>query len=186
MEDESPNTAPQPRSSSIVWIGILVVIAIPAGLVVVWTVVSAAMDANQARATPRVMPIATPIATSPLSDRYSQVGEHLDSRRSPGSVWADGSNWVDGVSHRMPTLPIAPSDRILDGMTCAQWEALNIAVFPHAPGYDTLNWYQRADADEIADKWNQNLADAIWGPHPNSLVRLERESFADSCGQRMR
>ncbi len=70
-------------------------------------------------------------------------------------------------------------------LTCIQREALEIAVFPD--GEDIEVWYFEPHADEIADEWNQNLAQALWGDHPRALewLQQEEESFATDCGVRM-
>ena len=75
---------------------------------------------------------------------------------------------------------------ITEGMTCAQWEALNMAVFPEGEDYDRGNWWAHTDADEIGERWKENLARTIWGDSEASINQMVWENFMDSCGSRMR
>ena len=123
-------------------LAVLVVLLLVACSVATPPTATPEQDAEPAIAPPAPEPLTT-------SEReYREAGESLNSKRSPDVAWADGSNWRDGVSHELPSLPIAPSARILDGMTCIQWEALNIAVFPD--GYDILDWYRRTTPTRLA------------------------------------
>lgn len=90
------------------------------------------------------------------------------------------------MSHQLPPLPLSPNTRIASGMTCAQWEAIQSATFPESEEYNAQNWYRRDDADEIAERWNANLADAVWGESTEADQWLERESFMEVCGNVMR
>ena len=66
--------------------------------------------------------------------QYRDAGAALDKQRDVTVTWADGSNWRDGISHHPPELPLGPEAHILSNMTCTQWEALNMAVFPPRGG----------------------------------------------------
>ena len=85
-----------------------------------------------------------------LSVRYLEAGERLAGERSPDVAWSDGSNWHDGISHQLPELPLPLRVAVEDGLTCAQWEALNIAVFPESNDYDLGNWRQHPESDQIS------------------------------------
>ena len=117
-----------------------------------------------------------------LAQKYRDAGAALDSQRDGTTTWADGSHWQDGSSHQLPDLPLEPEVRILSRMTCAQWEALNMAVFPQGEGYSEFNWHEHPDADVIGQKWKENLAEAVWGRNSQALTWLERESFPNECG----
>ena len=126
-------------------------------------------------------------AEGALAAAYTEAGERLGRERSPALTWADGSNWNDGVSDQVPDLPLSLDTRIQDGMTCAQWEALEVAAFPEGEGYDRSSWWQHPDSDEIATEWEQNLAVAVWGQGNEAMARKFIGSpFADHCGERMR
>ena len=117
-----------------------------------------------------------------LTQQYHDAGAELDSQREGTLTWADGSNWRDGSSHRMPDLPLEPAARILSRMTCAQWEALNVTVFPQGEGYSEFNWHENPDDDLIGQRWKENLTSAVWGNHPQAPKWLERENFGQECG----
>ena len=117
-----------------------------------------------------------------LTQQYQNAGTALDSQRDGTTTWADGSHWRDGSSHQLPDLPLEPEARILSMMTCAQWEALNMAVFPQGEGYSEFNWHEHPNADVIGQKWKENLAEAVWGRNSQALTWLERESFPNECG----
>ena len=119
-----------------------------------------------------------------LVSEYTSAGAEMAARRDPDKTWEDGSNWHDGQSQEPPAVPLAPGSRILDGMTCAQWEALEMASFPE--GYTLRNWDLNPDADKIADLWRANMADVVWGAAPEADEWLERENFMDSCGRKIR
>ena len=93
--------------------------------------------------------------------RYSQEGERLNATRSPTLVWADGSNWVDGVSHQFPAIPIVHQTPIKFYLTCAQREALKLATGAN------------------------NFANHVWGNHPNAPEWNTRNPFANDCGSQM-
>ena len=133
-------------------------------------------------------PTSTPYeqSDSVLAQKYQEAGERLYAERSSSKAWQDGSNWTDGVSHQLPPLPLNPAARIASGMTCAQWEAIQSAVFPESEEYNAQNWWHREDSEEIAERWNASLADAIWGNPPEAAQWLERENFMDICGNVMR
>lgn len=119
-----------------------------------------------------------------LERAYHESGESLNAARSPNRKWADGSNWLDGVSHLLPTLPIAEGEFIRDNLTCTQAEALLMAAFPL--GADIETWHMEPNSDEIGDAWEYNHATLIWGNHPDALEWYQRENFGDTCGNLMR
>ena len=121
-----------------------------------------------------------------LASKYRAVGAEMAARRSPDKKWEDGSNWHDGRSHEPPLLPLPPDTEILECMTCTQWEALEMSVFPESDDYDGMNWHRQPDADRIGDQWNANLVDTIWGDLPEADEWMEGENFIDSCGSLMR
>ena len=82
-----------------------------------------------------------------FDQQYQNAGAALDSQRDGTTTWADGSHWRDGSSHQLPDVPLEPAARILSKMTCAQWEALNMAVFPQGEGYSEFNWQEHPNAD---------------------------------------
>ena len=94
--------------------------------------------------------------------RYSQEGERLNATRSSALVWADGSNWVDGVSHQFPAIPIVDQTPIKFYLTCAQREALKLATGAN------------------------NFANHVWGNHPNAPEWNTLNPFANDCGSQMR
>ena len=124
--------------------------------------------------------------TSESARRYCAAGESLNAERTPGKSWSDGSNWRDGVSHLPPSTPLEPSANILPNLTCTQWEALNMSVFPEGLAYGPQDWYSAPSADAIAAEWKRNLARAIWGEHPQATKWMERENFITSCGSMMK
>ena len=127
-----------------------------------------------------------PAANAELAAKYTEAGEGLGEARSPDITWSDGSNWRDGVSDRLPDLPLALNVDIQEGMTCTQWEALEMAVFPEGEGYDLSNWTWRSDSDEIATRWKENLARVIWGDGNGAMARkFIGPVFEDHCGSRM-
>ena len=143
--------------------------------------------ASFVRALTTPTPTATELATAAdLAAKYTAAGERLYEERTPGVAWEDGSNWQDGISHQLPELPLAMNMNITEGMTCAQWEALNMAVFPEGEDYDRGNWWAHTDADEIGERWKENLARTIWGDSEASINQMVWENFMDSCGSRMR
>ena len=79
-----------------------------------------------------------------IRSRYSQEGKRLNATRSPALVWADGSNWVDGVSHQFPPIPILDGTPLKYYLTCAQRETLKLATGAN------------------------NFANHVWGNHPNA------------------
>ena len=121
-----------------------------------------------------------------LASKYQAAGEKLDSARSPSKKWGDGSNWQDGRSHEPPPLPLPPETEILDGMTCAQWEALEMAVFPESDNYTVSNWHRQPNSSKIGDQWRSNLAEAIWGDLPQADNWMEENNFLEDCGSLMR
>lgn len=138
----------------------------------------------------RSLAAATPTAVAraaraQLATRYTQAGRELDGERSPNLAWADGSNWRDGVSDQLPALPLALDVDVGVGMTCAQWEALEMAVFPEGEDYDQSNWWGRPNSGEIKELWKENLARTIWGDSETSVYRMVGVFFRDSCGERM-
>ena len=92
---------------------------------------------------------------------YIQEGERLNAARGPELVWADGSNWVDGVSHQFPAIPIVDQTPIKFYLTCAQREALELATGAN------------------------NFATLVWGNHPNAPEWNARNPFANDCGSQM-
>ena len=92
---------------------------------------------------------------------YIQEGERLNAARGPELVWADGSNWVDGVSHQFPPIPILDGTPLKYYLTCAQRETLKLAT--GANNYATL----------------------VWGNHPNAPEWNARNPFANDCGSQM-
>ena len=92
---------------------------------------------------------------------YIQEGERLNAARGPELVWADGSNWVDGVSHQFPAIPIVDQTPIKYYLTCAQREALELATGAN------------------------NYAKLVWGNHPNAPEWNARNPFANDCGSQM-
>ena len=143
--------------------------------------------------TPAVAPLfdAAPIdpsecnSFSKLSERYKCKGESLYRERGDGydKVWSDGSNWYDGQSDQMPSLPLPPETPILDGMTCAQWEVVKAASRP--VGVDGHTWYLSPKADEIAEEWGKNKAKNICGTVPGADDWLEKYDFRTLCGSLM-
>ena len=143
--------------------------------------------ASFVRALTTPTPTATELATAAdLAARYTTAGERLYEERTPDVAWEDGSNWQDGVSHQLPELPLAMDTDITEGMTCAQWEALEIAVFPEGEDYDRTDWWTHPDSDEIGTRWKENLARTIWGDSEASINQMVWENFMDSCGSQMR
>ena len=92
---------------------------------------------------------------------YIQEGERLNAARGPELVWADGSNWVDGVSHQFPPIPVVDQTPIKYYLTCAQREALELAT------------------------GTNNFANLVWGNHPNAPEWNARNPFAKDCGSQM-
>ena len=119
-----------------------------------------------------------------LEERYEQEGERLHRERTADVVWADGSNWVDGISHSLPSLPLPEGTLRSEHMTCAQAEALNSAMFPEEEA-NRYTWHEQANADQVGSNWNKLYATAVWGNDPRSLHWLEQESFLDWCGVMM-
>ena len=100
-------------------------------------------------------------ADARIRARYSQEGKRLNATRSPALVWADGSNWVDGVSHQFPAIPIVDQTPIKFYLTCAQREALKLATGAN------------------------NFANHVWGNNPNAAEWNTRNPFANDCGSQM-
>ena len=125
-------------------------------------------------------------AKAEIAAKYALAGERLYRERTSEVAWADGSNWTDGVSHELPELPIPLSAGVVEGMTCAQWEALNMALFPEGKDYDLSNWWQHPDSDEIGEVWKENLGRTIYGTEHFPVIQLLGANFADNCGTRMR
>ena len=96
-----------------------------------------------------------------IRSRYSQEGKRLNAARDPALVWADGSNWVDGVSHQFPAIPILDGTPLKYYLTCAQREALELATGAN------------------------NYAKLVWGNHPNAPEWNARNPFANDCGSQM-
>ena len=96
-----------------------------------------------------------------IRSRYSQEGERLNATRSSTLVWADGSNWVDGISHQFPPIPILDGTPLKYYLTCAQREALKLATGAN------------------------NFANHVWGNHPNAPEWNTRNPFANDCGSQM-
>ena len=96
-----------------------------------------------------------------IRSRYSQEGKRLNATRSPALVWADGSNWVDGVSHQFPPIPILDGTPLKYYLTCAQRETLELATGAN------------------------NFANHVWGNHPNAAEWNTRNPFANDCGSQM-
>ena len=148
------------------------------------TLAIACSPTTPAHPSPTQMPS---IPESELAQKYRLAGEGLASRRFPNRSWGDRSNWSDGVSHSLPALPLEPDTRIWSGgMTCAQWEALDIAVFPE--GEDIMRWHLEPHADAIEEWWEANLAMVVWGEeeHPQAIAWAKRENFTTSCGSLMK
>ena len=143
---------------------------------------------SSARSLSTVTPVAIErTAKSELAAKYTEAREWLDEARSPDLTWSDGSNWRDGVSDRLPELPLAPGVEVTEGMTCAQWEALEIAVFPEGEGYGLSDWWQHPDSDEISERWKENLARAVYGNDQGAAaIRFIGAEFTVHCGERMR
>lgn len=118
-----------------------------------------------------------------LAEKYRLAGEKLDADRPPSVKWTDQSNWHDGISHLLPKLPLEPAAPIRTSMTCAQSEALQMAVFPD--GEDAMTWHLEPNAEDIAKQWGLNLATTIWGEHPQAMEWYERETFQETCGAMM-
>ena len=96
-----------------------------------------------------------------IRSRYSQEGKRLNATRSPALVWADGSNWVDGVSHQFPPIPILDGTPLKYYLTCAQRETLKLATGAN------------------------NFANHVWGNHPNATEWNTRNPFANDCGSQI-
>ena len=96
-----------------------------------------------------------------IRSRYSQEGKRLNATRSPALVWADGSNWVDGVSHQFPPIPILDGTPLKYYLTCAQRETLELATGAN------------------------NFANHVWGNHPNAPEWNTLNAFANDCGSQM-
>ena len=126
-------------------------------------------------------------ARAELTANYVEAGERLSGERSPDITWSDGSNWHDGISHQLPELPLPLRVAPQEGLTCAQWEALNMAVFPESNDYDRSNWWGRSDSGEISALWRENLARAVYGDRYGAMARkFIGPVFTDHCGSRMR
>ena len=97
-----------------------------------------------------------------IRSRYSQEGKRLNATRSPALVWADGSNWVDGVSHQFPPIPILDGTPLKYYLTCAQRETLELATGAN------------------------NFANHVWGNHPNAPEWNTLNAFANECGSQMK
>ena len=93
--------------------------------------------------------------------KYRQEGERMNAARSPTLVWADGSNWVDGVSHQFPPIPILDGTPLKYYLTCAQRETLELATGAN------------------------NFANHVWGNHPNAPEWNTLNAFANDCGSQM-
>ena len=131
--------------------------------------------------------VAEAAAKAELARKYTEAGEGLDEARSPDLTWSDGSNWRDGVSHQLPDLPLSLRVGVQEGMTCAQWEALEIAVFPEGESYNRSNWWGHPDSDEIRTLWREELARAVYGGDYGAMAReFIGAVFTDHCGSRMR
>ena len=123
-----------------------------------------------------------------LAERYHCAGDSLAAEREQEIVWKDDSNWSDGRSASMPNLPLPPGTPILQGMTCTQWEALNMASFPYDAfqyAYSPYNWHLSEQVDQIADAWTSGTAESIWGSDPQRDNLLENSSFMELCGALM-
>ena len=119
-----------------------------------------------------------------LKAKYRQWGIWINYGRDPDLRWADGSNWVDGVSHDIPTLPLRAARYEKDDMTCAQGEVLLVTAFPQ--GEDIETWHTAPHRAEILQQWERNYARLIWGPKPQALEWSKRMKFQDWCGRKMR
>ena len=121
-----------------------------------------------------------------LTAKYLEAGERLSKERSPDVAWSDGSNWHDGISHQLPGLPLPLGVAPQEGLTCAQWETLWIAVFPEGDGYDRSSWRQHPDSDQISTLWTENLARVVYGDDYGAMAReFIGPVFTDHCGSRM-
>ena len=85
-------------------------------------------------------------------------------QRSSRLVWEDGSNWVDGVSHNFPAVPIPDGHLLKHHLTCAQRETLYLAV----------------------SRNSATFANLVWGNHPLAATLYEQNSFKRECGSTMR
>ena len=126
-----------------------------------------------------------PPTSAELPGRYQAAGERLYAERSSSVTWADGSNWGDGISHELPELPIGLLTPIHEAMTCAQWEALESAVFPEGEGYDRSNWQEQGEANDISGRWRRHLAVTLFGESDSAVGRLQANDFVQVCGSRM-
>lgn len=123
---------------------------------------------------------------SDLSARYQLAGEWLSADRSGELSWKDGSNWRDGESHMMPDVPLPEGGRVVEHMTCSQWEVLDMASFPQ--GESLLDWHTSANADSIDKQWQTNLATNLWGTEPTDATKwlwMRREDYVRDCGMGM-
>ena len=112
----------------------------------------------------KTAPEPTAIPTT-LEGRYKAERQELHAARTHDLRWADGSHWVDGVSHELPNLPLAAGALISESMTCIQAEALNLATFPHHMA-DLSTWHQQPNAAAIASEWERRHAEVVWGSDP--------------------
>ena len=96
--------------------------------------------------------------------KYRQEGKRLNASRNSRLVWADGSNWVDGVSHNFPTIPIPDGHLLQHHLTCTQRETMYLAV----------------------SRNSTNFANLVWGDHPLAATLYQQNSFERECGSTMR
>ena len=96
--------------------------------------------------------------------KYRQEGRRLNASRNSGLVWADDSNWVDGVSHNFPAIPIPDGHLLQHHLTCTQRETLYLAV----------------------SRDSANFANLVWGNHPLAATLYQQNSFERECGSTMR
>ena len=99
-----------------------------------------------------------------IQDKYRQEGRRLNASRSSRLVWTDGSNWVDGVSHNFPAVPIPDGHLLKHHLTCAQRETLYLAL----------------------SRNSATFANLVWGNHPLAATLYEQNSFERECGSAMR
>ena len=125
-----------------------------------------------------------PAPPSELEVLYKSAGQDMHNERDADRRWADGSHWLDGVSHDYPALPLEQGAYLSESMTCIQAEALLIASFPHEIA-DIKTWHQQPNADGIGRKWESDYANVVWGNHPKAWDWYKREAFIDWCGSYM-